>query len=85
MFKAVGARGELRHGHIKAATFSHWALEDGRVEARADSIDSFWLTAPGSLTLRLYVGLKLWVWTDVAVLDSGTPFVMKVTGQPEIR
>jgi len=77
--------GELRHGYRVVAQLGRWTLTKGRVEAQPVSVNAFELEQASSVSLRLTMSNKYWVWTDVEVVNQGTPLVVRVNGAPTVR
>jgi hypothetical protein len=78
-----GAVGEVRYGYQLAAQLSSWQLDNDRVRADVPYRNDMWLDT-GTLTLKLSVGAKVWVWREVEMLSS-EPFILRVIGSPEVR
>lgn len=81
-----GTSGQVKWGHQVAVQLGPWTMDGDRIEAVAHQVNSFWLArGQGKLKLSLTMGQKAWVWEQATVVDEGAPFVIQVTGSPEIR
>lgn len=83
---ASGLTGELRKGYQVVARLSGCTLsaETARVDGIASDVNTFWIDQP-PFSLWLKFGSRHWVWRETEVIDSGSPFAIRLHGSPDVR